>query len=107
QLADRTGGDSIRRVAVGREALKQLAAARNGFVAQNPPAKARIETLERQHPAYVAHEFLNEHWVPLYVTEAMAMLAEAKLDYAGSASIAENRAMLSVPAELMPLVQGA
>src|SRR5690606_20720849 len=42
-----------------------------------------------------------------YVDEAMAMLAEAKLSYVGSATIGENRPELCVPQDLAALVQSA
>src|SRR5690606_31572250 len=55
----------------------------------------------------LAHEFLNQHWLPIYVTEAFRDFAEAKLTYVGSATIGENRDMFSVPKEMLPMVKAA
>jgi SAM-dependent methyltransferase len=107
EFGDRVSGDSYRRVEAGRAALAQLAASGNGYIAQTPAAKARVESLGQHAPAYVAHEFLNGNWNPFYVTEVIAAMSEAKLNYAGSASIAENRPILTIPADLAQLVQSA
>jgi hypothetical protein len=63
--------------------------------------------MENQDAQYLVHEFLHDHWEPLYVTEAMTALAEAKLTYVGSANIAENRLSFCVPLDLIDLVQAA
>jgi SAM-dependent methyltransferase len=107
EYADRSSGDSLHRVAKGREILKTLGDKSSRFTVENPSAKRRIDMMEKQDPRYIAHEFLNDTWEPLYVTEAMAALAEAKLTYVGSANIAENRLSLCVQPELAQLVQSA
>jgi len=106
-VADRSTGDTLKRVNAGRAVLTKLAQAQSGFVASNPGAKRRVEVMGSQDPAYIAHEFLNRDWHPLYVTQAMADLSEAKLSYVASATIGENRLNLSVPADLMDTVQSA
>ena len=41
-------------------------------------------------PAYLAHEFLTEHWRPVFFEDLCADLSAAKLDYVGSATLHEN-----------------
>jgi SAM-dependent methyltransferase len=107
EVAERTGGDSLRKVSAARQVLEALAPASNGFLKQNPPARQRLESMQRQAPAYLAHEYLNENWQPFYVTEVRAALAEAKLEPAGSAVIAENRELLAIPPDILALVRNA
>jgi hypothetical protein len=107
EYADRAAGDSLAKIAGGRAALKTLADKSAGYVAQNPLARQRLQAMARQDPHYLVHEFLHESWEPIYVTDAFAALAEAKLTYAGSANIAENRLMLCVAKDLIELVESA
>ncbi|WP_424813038.1 class I SAM-dependent methyltransferase [Roseococcus sp. YIM B11640] len=41
-------------------------------------------------PAFVAHEFLTEHWRPCYPEDLQAALAPAKLDFVGSCNLFEH-----------------
>ena len=66
--------------------------------------KGRIDMMGKQDRAYLVHEYLDEHWQPIYVDQAFAALAEAKLTFVGSASVADNRLGLSVPKEMVEYV---
>ena len=61
----------------------------------------------KQDKVYLAHEFINEGWEALYVTQTMANFAEAKLTFIGSASLIENRIDLCVPKDLQESVREA
>jgi hypothetical protein len=39
---------------------------------------------------YLLHEFMTAHWRPAYFADVAAAMAEAKLDYVGSATLDEN-----------------
>ncbi len=39
---------------------------------------------------YLAHEYLNENWQPLYHADTARLLSSAKLTYAGSATLTDN-----------------
>lgn len=107
EFADRAAGESLARIAGGRAVLKELVEKSSAYISQNPSVKTRLAAMERQDQNYLVHEFLHDHWQPLYVTEAMAGLAECKLTFVGSATIAENRLALCVPKKLLELVQSA
>jgi SAM-dependent methyltransferase len=107
EIANRSSGDSLTLFGKGYEVLQTLAEKSSAFVVQNPALKNRIDRMKKQNKRYLAHEFLNVGWQPLYVTDVIAMLAEAKLAYVGSATIAENRLELSVPREFQPVVGAA
>ena len=107
EYGSRSTGNSVERLDKGRIALEQLAKANAGFVSQNPSVKARIEGLAGQDKNYLAHEFLNLAWEPIYVTDALRDFAEAKLTYIGSANTTENRNVFCVPQEMAPMVNSA
>jgi SAM-dependent methyltransferase len=87
--------------------LNTMTEQKSPFIMQNPGMKNRLERMQKQDRAYLAHEFMNVGWEPLYVTDAMNNFAEAKLTYVGSASLPENRIDLCVPQGLRPMVQAA
>ena len=52
----------------------------------NPLAKGRLDAIAGQNRNYLAHEYFNEIWTPMYFSEISEWLSEAKLSYAGPAS---------------------
>jgi SAM-dependent methyltransferase len=105
--AQRSTRDSIKVVDEAFALLNSLVEHKSAFVMQNPGVKARLERMGKQDKVYLAHEFINEGWEALYVTQAMANFAEAKLTYVGSASLIENRIDLCVPKDLQGIVGNA
>jgi len=59
----------------------------------NLPATAMLKRIAdgpALDPDYLAHEFLTEHWRPVFFADLCADLGAAKLDYVGSATLHEN-----------------
>mgnify|MGYP006278155241 CR=1 FL=1 len=52
-----------------------------------PSNKVRNES---DHAVYLAHEYLNENWQPLYFMDTAGMLEAAKLNFVASASMLDN-----------------
>lgn len=69
------------------------------FAACNPTAKARVEGLKEQNPHYLAHEYFNRDWTPLYFGEMAGTLSEARLRYVGSAHFLDQVDMLNLNEE--------
>jgi SAM-dependent methyltransferase len=85
----RAAGASDRQAAAGFAVARALAAA--GQVSFNEGAgKALLEQLPGKSPAYVAHEMMNAHWRPVLHGDVAARMAEAKLQFAGSAELINN-----------------
>lgn len=55
-----------------------------------PMLRESLEKLNQLNMNYVAHEYLNEHWHPLYFSEMNDFLKQAKLDYACSSSYLDD-----------------
>ena len=60
------------------------------FAKANPNAAARLKAIRSNDRNYVAHEYLNEHWVPMYFSEIAKMLGSAKLNFACTATYREH-----------------
>jgi SAM-dependent methyltransferase len=59
----------------------------------------------RRETRYLAHEYLNAGWEPLYYTDVARELAEAKLEFAGSATLVENFVDLSLAPKQIELLE--
>jgi SAM-dependent methyltransferase len=55
------------------------------YFAANPTAKTRLDSIAGQNRNYVAHEYFNRDWAPMYFSDAHDWLSEAKLSYACAA----------------------
>jgi SAM-dependent methyltransferase len=72
-----------------------------------PYLKARIEAALKEEPAYLVHEYLNANSHPLYHADVARELAEARLDFAASANIADDLIHLAAPAALQETIKAA
>ena len=74
------------------------------------PGAEMVERLEREAGgrkiSYLAHEYLNAHWQPLYHADVARDLADAKLTYVASASLLENYPELTLSAAQRDLISG-
>ena len=69
---------------------QQLADVNARYFQNNPLAKTRLDSFAGQNRNYLAHEFFNEFWTPMYFSELQAWLGEAKLSYACPASLIDQ-----------------
>lgn len=83
------------------EAMK---AAGGLYFTGNPSVGPRMEKLPGMNRNYLAHEYLNGYWHPLYHLDVVREMEAARLTYACSATIAENIDAFSVPAGVHPLI---
>jgi SAM-dependent methyltransferase len=90
-------GRSDRQVVAGFEILRTLHTAG----ARHLPAQ--LDTLLRGLTdlpgAYLAHEFMNACWAPVFHADVAAALSEAKLEWIGSGSLLENFPELTLTAK--------
>lgn len=63
--------------------------------------------VDQDNLTYLAHEYLNDYWAPLFQTDVAAALAKARLEYAATANILENFTKLCLTGEQQALVDGA
>jgi len=97
---DPAGGDSLERVERAMDLARRLKAAGAAHLgAANRWAGIFLDAEPQPDPAYLAHEFLTEHWRPCFHADVVAAMAEAKLDYVGSTRLVENFPELTMTAE--------
>jgi SAM-dependent methyltransferase len=105
EFAKTLNGPSPQRAKKGFEFAAELLA-KNALAFQTfTGAKAQIEKAAAQQSNYLAHEYLNEAWYPLYVTDVMQELAAAKLEYVTSATLAENDLRFLVSDEMAAVIR--
>lgn len=91
-------GPMLERIDQALQFSQALAEADTGYFKVNPVAAQRLAQLQRQNRHYLAHEYFNDHWHPLFVTQVAAELAPAKLGFAASANLLDQIDALSIPA---------
>jgi SAM-dependent methyltransferase len=87
------------------EFLRKLAAGKAIYLSQNPGISAHLNELGQSNATYVAHEYLNRHWSPMYHADVVKDLDAARLTYVGSASLIENNDRLGLPEGTLPLIR--
>jgi SAM-dependent methyltransferase len=55
------------------------------FAIKNPDVIDRFKAVKRQDAKYIAHEYFNSNWKPMYFNEVSNLLSSAKVDFACSA----------------------
>jgi SAM-dependent methyltransferase len=83
-------GTSPERAAAALETIRGLQASRPVHLANTPMFQRLTGDEPALDGAYLAHEFLTEHWRPVFFEDLAAALAGAKLEYVGSATMHEN-----------------
>lgn len=83
-------GRSDQRIEAAMTVARELNAANARHLKRSPFAQ-RVLNPERKLPSvYLAHEYLNENWRPMFHAEVAAAFAEAKLTFGAAAELPEN-----------------
>jgi predicted O-methyltransferase YrrM len=67
------------------------------YFSDNPKIGPRLERMKTMPRTYLAHEYINQHWVPFYFTEVARDLAAAKLSFAASAHVGDQMDNIALP----------
>lgn len=70
-----------------------------------PYFKTHLELVGGQPPTYLAHEYLPEHWAPLWHSELAEQLRAADFAYVGPATVAEALLPDTLPPELGAIIR--
>jgi len=102
--ASLAAGDRIEKVRRSMDFAERLQKAGARFFTVSPVAGARLASMARHDPHYLAHEYYNANWSPFYHAEVAQALASAKLSYAGAASVFDNFDQFTLNSEVAKLV---
>jgi ubiquinone/menaquinone biosynthesis C-methylase UbiE len=95
--------DSLERARLGLAFAKKMYEGGAEYFAANPAAKEMLATMEAEGLQYIAHEYLNAHWAPMYFARVAWEMAACDLHFVGQLPLYLNYRDLSVPAKLAPL----
>ncbi|MEQ9360056.1 class I SAM-dependent methyltransferase [Coleofasciculus chthonoplastes] len=87
QYAGSANDSSIQKVEKGLAFAKHLKTLKALYFQANPLVKQDLQEMLGDDRNYLAHEYFNNNWRPLYHFEVAQQLAEAKLTFATSADI--------------------
>ena len=94
------GGSSLERAREGIALAKRLRDGGAAYFTGNPAASEMLATMERSELAYVVHEYLHAHWVPMYFSQVAAEMAASDLYFVGQLPLHLNYRDLAIPASL-------
>lgn len=101
-------GGSEAQVASALDLLARLKQGNAAYFANNPLAAAHLDSMLGQDRAYLAHEYLDDHWRLFQFSDVAARLGRADdLGYIASATLTENFDQFGVPVDLLQLVAHA
>ena len=101
-------GGSEAQIASALDLLARLKQGNAAYFANNPLAAAHLDSMLGQDRAYLAHEYLDDHWRLFQFSDVAARLSRADdLGYIASATLTENFDQFGVPADLMQLIAHA
>lgn len=100
-----TGG-LLARVEDSLNFVQQLVDTNAGYFAQYPAIGEMVKSIRSLDRNYVSHEYFNRNWLPESFSEVSTKLAEAKMDFAASASIIDNMPGLGVPSHCQEILAG-
>lgn len=69
---------------------EQLLATNPNYLKANPSVKDRAAALKGQNRNYLAHEYFNADWLPMYFADMARWLAPAKLGFACSTHLLDH-----------------
>ncbi|WP_431280527.1 class I SAM-dependent methyltransferase [Humitalea sp. 24SJ18S-53] len=93
-------GGSAERAAAAVEAIRHLAATAPHHLPRTAMLQRILDPASGLEPAFLAHEFLTDHWRPVFQADLCAALAPARLSFVGSANLFEHRpAMVFSPGQ--------
>jgi SAM-dependent methyltransferase len=104
-LADQHSGPPQDRIAKALEEMKALAEAAPGYFKNSRTYDSILQFAERGQFAYLAHEFLPDHWDPMFFLDLAEDMAEARLSFAGTCFIPDNFANLAMTEEQRALIE--
>jgi SAM-dependent methyltransferase len=96
-------GTSLERAREGLRFAQSLCDAGAVYFESHPTAKSMLALMQKAGLAYVAHEYFNHHWHPMYFAEVAREMAESDLRFVGQIPLYLNFRDLAIPPRLKGL----
>jgi SAM-dependent methyltransferase len=98
-------GDSLVKAHDALDFLEKLSAVDCRYLRANPSAASLLQKLATRPRSYVAHEYLNEEWHPLYCVDVFREMSMAKLTFVGAAMVPENHPHLFLGKDALAVLE--
>ncbi|CAN5292040.1 methyltransferase regulatory domain-containing protein [soil metagenome] len=96
----RSAADSVDAAARGVAFADALAQGGAEYFTRNPSARDVLDTMKRAEMRYVVHEYLHDHWVPMYFSRVAFEMAARELYFVGVQPLALNFPDTAIPPSL-------
>lgn len=97
-------GGSTARVEGALGLVDKVLASNPAYLRANPGVKERFDRLKTQNRSYLAHEYFNRDWQPMYVADMARWLTLAKLSFAASCHLLDAIPAINLTAEQQALM---
>ncbi len=98
------GESTLDRARRGVELAQALERGGAEYFAANPSASEMLRTMTQAGLPYVVHEYMHEHWVPMYFAHVAWEMRQHHLHFVGTLALHENLRELALPEALAPVV---
>ncbi|MBB4145848.1 class I SAM-dependent methyltransferase [Rhizobium rhizoryzae] len=98
-------GGSTARVEGALDFVDKIFATNPNYLKANPAIKARFEGIKKQSRSYLAHEYFNRDWHPMYVADMARWLGPAKVSFASSAHLPDSVDTINLTPEQQALLK--
>lgn len=86
--------------------LEKMFDTKPAWAAANPQVVERFKQIKEQNRAYVAHEYLNRDWCPMYFADVAEWLEPGKVSFACSAHLLDQIDSINLATEQKNLLSG-
>ena len=94
------------RIKAAVDFAQRVFATHPGFAVVNPLLAERVDALSHESPAYLAHEYFNRDWEPMYFSQVASSLVSAGLTYAAPARYVDHIDALNLTTAQRALLSG-
>ena len=99
EMAQRATGSTDERIEAALAEAESLAAIGAGYLEEGSLARKQLAAIGQLPRYYVAHEYFNRIWTPLYHLDVARQLHQAKLTFAASAELQHHNDRLCLTPE--------
>ena len=105
EVVGAAGGGSPARVTEALQFADRIVQTNPQYIKAYPQVAQRLKQAAAQDSVYLAHEYLNDHWTPMYFADVHDILGAARLSYACSAQHHDHVSAANLTAQQQEVLQ--
>jgi hypothetical protein len=99
------GQGILKRIEAAIDFGDQLLAGNPNYAKANPQLKPRLDKAKSLNKSYLAHEYFNRDWHPMYFSDVAEYMHKAKLEFACSVHLTDHVDVLNLTGEQSKFLQ--